>query len=74
MDSDKGNFNFSGTCGTPIDQCETNKCQEGSCIAHGSYYRSCNCYPGFTGIECETNIGKRKTFDSLVLPFCKSVM
>ena len=50
-------FYFSGSCNTKIDQCVANPCVEGTCVPHGSFYRSCDCYQGYTGDDCEINIG-----------------
>jgi len=49
---------FSATCSSLRDPCVDDPCLNGTCIPHGTFYRQCDCYDGFTGLNCETNIGE----------------
>lgn len=51
-----GYSNIGGDCTIVLDPCSINPCVFGKCLAHGIYYKLCDCYPGYTGLLCETNI------------------
>ncbi|XP_053372552.1 uncharacterized protein LOC123561174 isoform X2 [Mercenaria mercenaria] len=60
------NRNQDGVCNVQIDPCTVNPCQYGTCINNSHFYRTCDCYPGWTGIDCDTSI------DDCVPNYCQN--
>jgi len=62
MGGSSGTAGSGGTAGgggsagtTPVDPCDPNPCQNGTCEPDGAAY-TCDCIDGYTGDDCETNI------------------
>ena len=55
------------SCQLPQTPCVKNPCLNGGqCIAMNNFYRLCLCAEGFSGVDCEIDLGKK----SFSLPIC----
>ena len=43
------------SCLTDLDECASNPCSNGGLCVNGVNKFTCNCFPGFTGLQCETS-------------------